>query len=705
MDNLTGKALDERYLIGELIGSGGMANVYQATDLQNQRTVAVKILREECRENSELVRRFKNESKAISILNHPNIVKVYDVSVQDDMQYIVMEYIDGITLKEYMEYRGQPLTYKETLHFITQILAALQHAHETGIVHRDVKPQNIMLLADSSIKVMDFGIARFSRSENQTMTDKAIGSVHYISPEQARGGATDAKADIYSVGVMMYEMLAGRLPFESDSPVSVAIQQIADAPTPLRELNPAVPEALAAITERAMAKDPRERYPSAQDMLADIEEFRRNPSVKFEYQYMDAAPTRYVDKVVSKTTAKRNEPAKSTATRKKRSGKRKRRLALPILAGIATAFLIGAAILVYVIFKYQGNGIFSQHPDVDLPNFIGMTIAEIKERYPDTKFTFQRDEDEYNNEYAAGVVCDQYPRAQTAADPKRVKENARITLTISKGVKIVDMPDLKGRTRAEATTICRDLGLLPTFRSEEIPNGQAGGTVLRTDPAKGTQVEANTDNSNVTVYIGMEALDKSTVVPDLRGLTSLEDVQSALREAQLMMGTYSEEYNDTVPAGAVISQSPEQYSSAQWNDSVSVVISKGPETRTIIYRLRVESSEAGKTFALYFDGANPQEWVVPTQSDTWPCEHIWQFTDKGVHTVTLMRLNDAFAWDAQTADFSPEAPGEVAMEIGWHIEEPPLPGIDGGAANPGTDPGTDPGAGTDVPSDPGTAVP
>ena len=246
MDKYSGKRLDGRYEIGDLLGVGGMAYVYKAYDSIDDRVVAIKILKDEFLGNEEFMRRFKNESKAIAVLSHPNIVKVYDVSFGDRIQYIVMEYIDGITLKEYMEYRAQPLTYKETLHFITQVLAALQHAHEKGIVHRDIKPQNIMLLADSTIKVMDFGIARFSRSENQTMTDKAIGSVHYISPEQAKGDTTDAKADIYSVGVMMYEMLSGKLPFESDSPVSVAIKQIADTATPLRELNPAVPEALAA---------------------------------------------------------------------------------------------------------------------------------------------------------------------------------------------------------------------------------------------------------------------------------------------------------------------------------------------------------------------------------------------------------------------------------------------------------------------------
>ena len=426
MDNLIGKILEERYRIGELIGAGGMANVYKATDLIDGTVVAVKILREECRSNSELVRRFKNESKAISVLDHPNIVKVYDFSMTEKIQYIIMEYIDGITLKEYMEYRGQPLTYKETLHFITQVLAALQHAHDRGIVHRDIKPQNIMLLSDSSIKVMDFGIARFSRSENQTMTDKAIGSVHYISPEQARGGATDAKADLYSVGVMMYEMLSGRLPFESDSPVSVAIKQISDTATPLRELNPAVPEALAAITERAMAKDPRERYPSAQAMLADIDEFKRNPSVKFEYQYLtDSAPTRYVDKVMSKTadkqqsTARRAAPSRTGAPKKgaAKTKRKKRRLLLPILAGMAAAFLIGSCILVYWIFKEQSNGMFDQHKDVELPNFIGLSYDQIREQYKESQFYF-KEEQEYNEQYSAGIICDQYPRAQTADDPR-----------------------------------------------------------------------------------------------------------------------------------------------------------------------------------------------------------------------------------------------------------------------------------------------
>ena len=243
MDKYIGKRLDGRYEIKEIIGVGGMAVVYKAYDNIDDRMVAVKILKEELLADDDLRRRFKNESKAIAVLSHPNIVKVYDVSFGDRLQYLVMEYIDGITLKEYIA-QQKVIGWKDALHFTVQILRALQHAHDKGIVHRDIKPQNIMLLSDGTIKVTDFGIARFARNEQRTMTDKAIGSVHYISPEQARGDVTDAKSDIYSVGVLLYEMLTGRLPFEADSAVSVAIMQMQSTPKMPREINPEIPEGL-----------------------------------------------------------------------------------------------------------------------------------------------------------------------------------------------------------------------------------------------------------------------------------------------------------------------------------------------------------------------------------------------------------------------------------------------------------------------------
>ena len=279
MDKYIGKKLDGRYEIRELIGVGGMANVYKAYDVLENRVVAVKILREEYMNNDEFMRRFRNESRAISLLDHPNIVKVYDVIFSNRIQSIVMEYIDGITLKDYIE-QEHVLRWKEALHFTVQILRALQHAHDKGIVHRDIKPQNIMLLSDGTIKITDFGIARFSRSSTKTITDKAIGSVHYISPEQASGAFTDARSDIYSVGVMMFEMLTGKLPFEADTLVSVAVKQIQSQPALPRSINPDIPEGCR-IVMRAMQKDADKRYQSAAEMLHDIDEFKKNPSIVF----------------------------------------------------------------------------------------------------------------------------------------------------------------------------------------------------------------------------------------------------------------------------------------------------------------------------------------------------------------------------------------------------------------------------------------
>ena len=284
MENYVGKRLDGRYEIMEIIGVGGMAVVYKAFDNMDQRTVAVKILKDEYIANEEFKRRFKNESKAIAVLSHPNIVKVFDVSYGDMLQYIVMEYVDGITLKEYTQQQGK-VNIREALYFVTQILRALQHAHDKGIVHRDVKPQNIMLQSDGTIKVTDFGIARFSRSETRTMTDGAIGSVHYISPEQAKGNITDAKTDLYAVGVVLYEMLTGSLPFQSDNAVSVALMQLQKEPAMPRALNPEIPVGLEQIIMKAMQKNVIDRYQSASEMLYDIDCYKRNPNIKFNYTF------------------------------------------------------------------------------------------------------------------------------------------------------------------------------------------------------------------------------------------------------------------------------------------------------------------------------------------------------------------------------------------------------------------------------------
>ena len=282
MDQYIGKMLDNRYEILERIGMGGMAVVYKAKCHRLNRLVAIKILKSDLAQDADFRRRFNAESQAVAQLSHPNIVSVYDVSKGGDMEYIVMELIDGITLKQYMEKRGR-LNWRESLHFITQIMRGLSHAHSRGIVHRDIKPQNIMVLRDGSVKVADFGIACLENSA-QTLTQEALGSVHYISPEQARGDRTDARSDIYSAGVVLYEMLAGRLPFEGDSAVSVAIQHLSSIPLAPREVNPEIPEQLELICMKAMAPDIERRYGSAEEMIQDLESFRKNPGASLDFE-------------------------------------------------------------------------------------------------------------------------------------------------------------------------------------------------------------------------------------------------------------------------------------------------------------------------------------------------------------------------------------------------------------------------------------
>ena len=282
MDQYIGKMLDDRYEILELIGSGGMANVYKARCHRLNRLVAIKILKSDLADNADFRRRFHDESQAVAQLSHANIVSVYDVSTNPDREYIVMELIDGITLKQYMERRGR-MDWRESLHFITQIMRGLSHAHSRGIIHRDIKPQNIMVLRDGSVKVADFGIACLA-NQGQTLTQEALGSVHYISPEQARGDRPDARSDIYSSGVVLYEMLTGRLPFEGESAVSVAIQHLSSIPLAPREINPDIPEQLELICMKAMAPDLEHRYQSADAMIADLEAFRKNPETDINNQ-------------------------------------------------------------------------------------------------------------------------------------------------------------------------------------------------------------------------------------------------------------------------------------------------------------------------------------------------------------------------------------------------------------------------------------
>ena len=586
MDNLIGKKLDGRYLLEELVGEGGMANVYRAMDLKEQRTVAVKILKEECTESEEMVRRFKNESKAISILNHPGIVKVYDVSVTDKIQYMVMEYVDGITLKEYLSLRGGPLTWKETLHFIIQVLEALSHAHSKGVVHRDVKPQNIMLQSNGQVKLMDFGIARFSQAENYALGDKAIGSVHYISPEQAKGMPTDATTDIYSVGVMMYEMLSGKLPFESNSAVSVAIKQISDEAVPLSKLMPDLPTGLSEICCKAMAKDHRDRYQSAPAMLEAIRQFKQDPSVQFEYKYLgDAAPTpvsrpaarpaRQNKKAGSESTMAETGAHKGKAAPKSapkaapRKGRKRRNGSyfIPAMAGMAMAFLIGSIVLCYLIFTNSTNALFSNREDVDLVNFVGMSKSDVEGNSDYSKKFSITYVEEYNSNYEEGYIYSQTPKP-----PRTVKAGQKVTLKVSLGTLWVQVKDVTNMSQDQAVETLREQGLSVVQRLT-VDDSVPVGTVIRTEPEAGTSLASG---AQVIVYVSKQQVDINRTVPNLIGLSSQEDAVTSLRSANLRIGSVTETYSD-LPAGTIVDQSPAAGSKVRMNSGVNVAISIGPE--------------------------------------------------------------------------------------------------------------------------------
>lgn len=566
MDKYLGKRLDGRYEIKEIMGVGGMACVYKAYDSIDDRIVAVKILKDEYLANEEFTRRFKNESKAIAILSHPNIVKVYDVSFGERFQYIVMEYIDGITLKEYIEQQKE-IKWKEAVHFTVQILRALQHAHDKGIIHRDIKPQNIMLLPDGTIKVTDFGIAQFSRQETRMNTsgeNKAIGSVHYISPEQARGEITDEKADIYSVGVMLYEMLTGCLPFEADNAVSVAIMQLQTEPKKPCEINPQIPEGLEEITLKAMQKDPQARYQSAAEMLYDIDEFKRNPSIHFEYKYFeDKTPTRFVETV----SRVKNEPQEPYLEEDEEEPGKKTSL-LPILAAIA-----GALVLVTMIFV----GIWAVNELLDGPKKENVIVPALKgQNYAavtanpeyNEKFKFVPNE-KWDDTVPAGEIIDQKP-----AEGKEVKIKTEIEVTISKGPQTIEVPQIKeGREKATAKTEIESAGFVVQEVSES-SNTVATGLVIRTEPA---YPEKAPKGSTVVLYIsnGPEPVPEE-VVPDVTKMAQ-EDAIAKLKEKGFLVDEQSIEIvnQDGYQKGFVISQNPNGNTKAQPGTKIKLTVSSG----------------------------------------------------------------------------------------------------------------------------------
>ena len=541
MENYVGKRLDGRYEIIEIIGVGGMAVVYKAFDNIDNRIVAVKILKDEYLTNEDFRRRFKNESKAIAVLSHPNIVRVFDVSYGDRLQYIVMEYVEGITLKEYIEQQGVIDT-REAVYFVTQILRALQHAHDKGIVHRDIKPQNIMLISDGTIKVTDFGIARFSRSETKTMTEQAIGSVHYISPEQAKGSVTDSKSDLYSVGVVLYEMLTGKLPFQAENTVSVALMHLQKDPLRPRQINPNIPVGLEQIIMRAMQKNPNDRYQSASEMLVDIDEYKRNPNVKFDYSYfVDREPTKYIPTEQVRADQYRAQPvvqpqqrpAAQPDTQKQRAQaaaaaalareKKKRRRAVGLLVGVLAAVLV----IGFVVWKY----VLPDKNSVEVPNLVGLNFQEQvmdKEEYSDFRFICETDE---RSTAVGGTITSQKP------EKGRIERGGAITLYIAPGKEEIRVPDVYTYDYALASSVLKAANFEVKVE-KEVNNNRVAGTVIRTSPARDEKVE---EGATITIYVATAGEQEPVDVPNLIGLT-VSEAKEKLEEAGLELDNARTEY-------------------------------------------------------------------------------------------------------------------------------------------------------------------
>ena len=550
-----GKMLDDRYEILECIGEGGMAVVYKAMCHRLNRYVAVKIMRDEMAADEEFRRRFCAESQAVAMLSHPNIVAVYDVSHSDDIEYIVMELIDGITLKQYMDRRGM-LSWKETLHFSKQIAKALSHAHERGIIHRDIKPQNIMLLRDGTIKVGDFGIAALE-NEIYENNGQAIGSIHYIAPEQARGNCPDARSDVYSLGVVMYEMLTGELPYTGETLGEIAVKHMNADPVLPHEKNPEIPAELERITLKAMAPKLEDRYQSAKELLEDLEAFTQSQvkadeeEENTEQEVPGVKPVRSI----------------SELSKEKYKLRRKRASRVSFLSGTLGLLLLAIWLLSF-LWNFWLEDVFSPAERIELPNFVGAEFRAI-ENNAELMNTYN-----FNVVYVidtespSGMVLDQSP--EPGRSMMVTPDGIEVELTVSSGADEYVVPDVLNMSYSDAVTAIQNAGFVAEIENST-SDSVARNNVISTSPAAGETI-----SSGSTVYLlvssGSEIL--YVEVPNLIGSTE-EAAKAKLESANLSYGG-AERVNSDLAVGTVVGQSLDAFSQTEEHTKVYLQISSGP---------------------------------------------------------------------------------------------------------------------------------
>jgi serine/threonine-protein kinase len=655
MDQYIGKMLDNRYEILERIGTGGMAVVYKAKCHRLNRLVAIKILKADLAQDADFRRRFNAESQAVAQLSHPNIVSVYDVSKGGDLEYIVMELIDGITLKQYMEKRGQ-LNWRESLHFITQIMRGLSHAHSRGIVHRDIKPQNIMVLRDGSVKVADFGIACLENSA-QTLTQEALGSVHYISPEQARGDRTDARSDIYSAGVVLYEMLTGRLPFEGDSAVSVAIQHLSSIPLAPREINPDIPEQLELICMKAMSPALDKRYASADAMIADLETFRKNPEVNLDFEMQDLRPevidepTRPLRTPADHPTAPHRQPPREREYRRdydeydepapqKKTGQ-------TVLIVIAVVL---AAALAFVLIRSILGSFETPVEEYMVQNVVGYTVEQAQEMNGVKDIFEIKVAGEEFSEYDPGVIVRQDP----AAEAYRRGDGLVINVWVSAGEEVGEMIDVTNKTVPEAKILLKslidqyDLEVVAQEEDMRYSDKVNATYIISSTPAAKEPLKKG-DIIYLVVSKGPEVLP--VAVPNFMG-RQMEEVRKELTTWKLTCTDADIELVDSDrPGGEIVWQSLDPETTAQEWDTIQFQVSSGLAATT--KPLNVELPQDGRetvTVTVYVGSETSPQYNEPVN-----CSDIYAYvtlTGTGSQQVKVYIDGVLDQYQSQTMDFS-----------------------------------------------------
>ena len=579
--DLEGKILGNRYEIIEKIGNGGMATVYKSKDRVLNRYVAVKILRDEFTTDEEFIKRFRIEAQSAASLTHPNIVSIFDVGNEGSLYYIVMELIKGKTLKEIITEENGPLPWKWSLNVVTQIASALETAHKNNIVHRDIKPHNIIITEDGIAKVTDFGIAKAVSNSTITAFGTTIGSVHYFSPEHARGGYTDAKSDLYSLGVVMYEMLTGRVPFDADTPVSVALKHMQEDPIEPKELNDNIPQVVNDIIMKAMQKDVNLRYQSATEMLKDLNAALKNPDDNFVHigSNVGAATQRISTQEIAEAERKAKE------ANNPKNGKKPNKFIQFVKKHKALSFVIGAIILFFVAFGATMGIVELVNPnDVQIPDLVNKTQDEAEQIVKELKLKLVVKAEEYNENVEEGKIISQDPAYQ---ENYTIKEHSEISVVISKGTETVEVPDVVGKTREEAEKLLKDAGLVAEITEENDEKVEAG-IVLSQDIEDGETVNKG---STVKLVVSKGSGIVNVEVPSLVGKTE-QEAKKLLTEAGLKVNVVNDE-DESKNDGVVLRQSKDAGTEVQEGTTITITVNKVSESKEATFTIDVKSITGG----------------------------------------------------------------------------------------------------------------